>query len=76
MTEVHVQFCLPWRKDTVVVTLPDTGTGVCVEDVLAQLMDELSRASVFSALNGRVCYGSDPVTGGDSIQVLPIVLGG
>lgn len=74
MTQVRVQFRLPWRKEDFVVALPDS--GACVEEVLAPLMDERSRSGVFSALNGRVCYGSDPVAGGDSIQVLPVILGG
>ena len=74
MTGVRVQFRLPWRKEELVVPLPNS--GACVEDVLAPLMDDRSRANVFSVLNGRVCYGSDPVAGGDDIQVLPIILGG
>jgi len=71
---VQVVFRLPWRTEELSVALP--APNASVEDILAPLMDERSKGSTFKALNGRICFDGDRIEDGDSLQVLPVILGG
>ncbi len=74
MSSVTVCFRLPWRGETLVRPLP--GPQARVEDILEPVMDERSRGAVMTVLNKQVCFGSDLAADGDTILVLPIILGG
>ena len=71
---VQVIFRLPWRAEELSVPMP--APDACVADILDQIMDEQSKDNTLKVLNGRVCFGDDPVADGDCLQILPVILGG